>query len=121
MSVRRLDSNGDWTFGRGLANYIKRGAEIRQNVVTRIKSFKHDWFLDIEANIDWLNILSQRENQVTILREIRRVVLNTPGVKTILNLEVLEVTQRRASLLLRYTTIYDDEFLEQIGVEANAT
>ena len=39
MSVRKIDKNGDWTFGQGLGNYIKNDDEISQNVITRLKSF----------------------------------------------------------------------------------
>lgn len=117
MSVRRLDSSGDWTFGQGKANYIRRSAEIRQNVVTRIKSFANDWFLDVRANIDWFNILSQKNNQKTILAEVRRVTLNTEGVREITKLTLIQVTDRAATIELGFKTIYDDDFLETIGVD----
>ena len=46
MRVRAIDKNGDWTFGHSRNNY-KTGIEaVKQSVVTRIKSFKNDWFLD---------------------------------------------------------------------------
>ena len=49
MRVRAIDKNGDWTFGHSRNNY-KTGIEaVKQSVVTRIKSFKNDWFLDGEA------------------------------------------------------------------------
>lgn len=121
MSTRKLDSSGDWTFGQGKANYIRRNEEIKQNVVTRIKSFKFDWFLDTQANIDWFNILSQKSNQNTILREVERVVLNTDGVTEITRLEITNLVKRDATILIEFTTIYSQSFLQEIGVSLNET
>jgi capsule polysaccharide export protein KpsE/RkpR len=121
MSVRRIDSSGDWTFGQGKANYIRRDDEIRQNVVTRLKSFKFDWFLDTQANIDWFNILGQKSNQETIFREVERVVLNTFGVTEILRLELTRLTDRDATILIEFVTIYNTTFLNEIGVTLDET
>ena len=106
MRVRRLDSNGDWTFGNGQANYIKDNEAILQNVTTRLKSFKYDWFLDVEANIDWFNILGSKENKQTIIREVERVTLQTEGVTKINNIELIETGNRTAKISVNLDTIY---------------
>ena len=116
MSVRKIDANGDWTFGHGKANYVLRSNEIKQNIVTRIKSFANDWFLDMKANIDWLNILGQRSNKQTILNEISRVALDTEGVARIDTLEVTKITDRDAQILLEYTDIYNENVLLNLGL-----
>jgi uncharacterized phage protein gp47/JayE len=116
MKVRKIDSNGDWTFGQGLANYITRSAMVKQNVITRIKSFKFDWFLDINAEIDWFNILGSKNNEKIILSELERVVLATEGVRTITRLRVNSITKRDAKIELSFTTIYDQSFTETIGI-----
>ncbi|WP_373033344.1 hypothetical protein [Sulfurovum sp.] len=116
MKVRRIDANGDWTFGQGLANYIIKAPMVRQNVVTRIKSFKFDWFLDVDAEIDWFNIIGSRNNEKTILSELERVVLATTGVRTIDRLRINGITKRDASIELIFTTIYDVSFTENIGI-----
>ncbi len=114
--TRALTKTGDWTFGQSLANYLSRADMVRQNVVTRVKSFKNDWFLDVEANIDWLNILANKNNREVIRSEVERVVFSTEGVKSITRLEILEATARRATILIEFETIYDKNFNEQIGV-----
>jgi hypothetical protein len=116
MTTRRIDSNGDWTFGQGRSNYCQRSEEIIQNVITRIRSFKYDWYLDTKAEIDWINILGQLGNKDTILREIERVTLNTDGVKTINTLEIINLSKRKVTISLGFTTIYDSEFLQEIGI-----
>ncbi len=107
--VRALDSDNDWTFGSGKANYISNNAAIHQTVSTRLKSFKYDNPLDTEANIDWIGLLGTKGVQDEILNEIERVVLSTDGVTNITNLEVAANNNRAQSISVSYNTIYNDE------------
>ena len=107
MSVSRLDSNGDWTFGQGLAGYISGSDEIKQSLVTRIQSFKNDWFLDQESNIDWFNLLSNRNAEETTKAQLSKTVLDTVGVNTLDELNfVIDRENRKADIQLTYTDIY---------------
>lgn len=112
MRVRALDSNGDWTFGRGKANYLTGKDAVKQTVTTRIRSCKYDNPLNIESNIDWFGLLSTRGTQNQILNEVERVVLSTSGVTQITQLEATLSSSRVQSLQLTYDTIYDDESIE---------
>lgn len=107
MRVRRLDGQ-DWTFGRGLADYIKDDAAIAQNVKTRLQSFKNDWFIDIEAGIDWLNILGQRGTENIILNEVSRTILGTAGVIKINALDYT-IDSRRVIISASISTIFNTE------------
>lgn len=106
MKVRRLDKNNDWTFGNGKANYLKDNNAVLQNVATRLKSFKNDWFLDGEANIDWFTILGSKENKQTIINEVERVTLQTEGVTKINLIEITETEHRAAKISIVLDTIY---------------
>lgn len=116
MSVRKLNSDFDWTFGKGKAQYLTGSDEIAQNVVTRLRSFKFDWFLDTQANIDWLTILGSKNNRGIIVNEISRVTAETVGVKNILEVTIVNVTNRDAQILLRYVDIYDNEFSQELDI-----
>lgn len=117
MRVSGLDTDGDWRFGRGLVSYISNAAAVRQNVVTRLKSFASDWFLDTGANIDWIDLLGRRGTRDEILREVERVTLATDGVTTITKLEiVVKTSSREASIMLSFGTIFDVDFEEEIGI-----
>ena len=117
MRVSGLDKDGDWRFGRGLAVYISRGDAVRQNVVTRLKSFRSDFFLDIDANIDWIDLLGRRETKDEIMRAIERVTLATEGVTTITKLDIeVKTSTRNATIMLAFGTIFDDEFNEEITI-----
>lgn len=107
MQVRQLNEDQDWMFGYGKANYLKDNDAILQNVQTRLKSFKNDWFLDQDANIDWFNILGQKETKETIVKEVERVTLQTDGVTRINLIELNENKEtRNATINIDLDTIY---------------
>lgn len=110
MIVSGLDLDGDWRFGRGLAAYIRDAAAVRQNVATRLKSFASDWFLDTDANIDWIDILGRRNTRDEILRNVERVTLATEGVTTITQLGIdVKTSARTATISLSFGTIFDTD------------
>ena len=116
MSVSRLSDTGDWTFGQQLAGYIRGSEEVLQNVVTRIKSFQRDWFLDQSAEIDWFNLLSNRNTQETAEMQIASTVVNTNGVASLDELDlIIDSEKRSASVSLTYTDIYKN--VQQIVTE----
>ena len=106
MKIRRLSDDDDWTFGNGKANYLKDNDAVLQNITTRLKSFKNDWFLDSDANIDWFNILGSKENKQTIINEVERVTLQTVGVTKINLIELTETENRGAKISINLDTIY---------------
>ena len=116
MRVSGLTAAGDWTFGRGKANYKVRSEAIRQNVVTRLRSFKNDYFADVENGGDWLTLFGGRGPDSRILREIERIVLQTEGVRSIDKLEVLQKSNRNATIELRFTDLFSETFVEQVTI-----
>ena len=117
MRVRAIDKNGDWTFGHSRNNY-KTGIEaVKQNVVTRIKSFKNDWFLDGEANIDWWNILGRTSNETIIKNQVYQTVITTYGVTSIKKIEIKsDSLTRKAQIFIKIGTIYDEDVQIELGV-----
>jgi hypothetical protein len=117
MSVSKLDSQGDWTFGHQLAGYITGSEEVTQSVVTRVQSFKNDWFLDSEAEIDWFTLLSNRNTEKATKRQIERTVVNTAGVKSLDELKLeIDRENRKATIYLVYTDIFNEIQTLQAGV-----
>lgn len=118
MKVSGLDSNGDWRFGKNLAQYKKDSEAVYQNVVTRLQCFVDDWFLDIDFGIDWFFLLGNKNTQTQIEREIERVVLETQYVKSITKLEVGKPDQNRSvTIQLAITTLYKDEISDEIIIQ----
>lgn len=79
MKVRTIDSNNDWTFGKGKNNYKKDISATVQNIKTRLQSFLNDCFFDINAGVDWFTYLgSKRIDELKIA--ITTVILNSDDV-----------------------------------------
>lgn len=117
MRVSGLTSGGDWTFGRGKANYIAKAEAVRQNVQTRLRSFKNDYFADVEHGGDWFVIFGNRNNETQILREVERIVLQTEGVRSIDKLEIISRdANRHVTIELKYTDLFDQTFVEQVAL-----
>lgn len=116
MRVSGLTSDGDWQFGKGRANYLRRSEAIRQNVSTRIKSFTNDWFLDINEGVPWFDLLGNKESEKRILREIETRVLGTEGVRLIERLRLTNLTQRDATIELTIIDIFDERYDETVQI-----
>ena len=97
-------------------NYINKKEALKQNVVTRIKSCKNDWFLDSEANIGWWDILGIKQNEGIIKNQVYNTVVATYGVISIKNIDIqVDTATRKANIKIDLKTIYDDVSLE-VGV-----
>ena len=116
MIVSGLTVGGDWRFGKGRAVYLRKSDAIHQNVVTRLRSFDNDWFLDISQGLPWIDMLGTRDQEKRILREIEAVVLATEGVKRIDRLRLVSVDRDRgAKIELVATDIFDEQFTETVS------
>lgn len=115
--TRGIDSSSDWQFGNGINNYKTKDAEIAQNVVTRILSFENDWFLDESAEIDWLTLLGQKNNEKAIKQEISRVTSETYGVLRV-NEVSITVANRNASIIVQYDTINNENLTSEVLLNA---
>lgn len=84
MRYRQLSADGDYTFGQGQANFlVDTPACVAQRVLTRLKLWTGEWFVDTTEGTPWLTqILSANvKNTVPLYdRAIRNRVLQTPGV-----------------------------------------
>jgi len=118
MIVSRLDKNGDWTFGKGRANYATKSEAIGQSVVTRLRSFTDDWFADISHGIPWVELLGTKNTKARILAEIEQSILNTVGVRSIELLQLNAVdSNRAASISVRVIDIYDQRIDKTVSVQ----
>lgn len=80
QTFRNLDSDGDWTFGNGVANYIDKNAAIGLNIKTRILSWVNDCFFDLLAGIDWNSRLGNKGQRALLEADLRRIILQSDGV-----------------------------------------
>lgn len=105
MIVRALDSNNDWTFGKGLNDYKSQNAAIAQSIQTRLSCFLGDCFFDMGAGINWFSLLGSK-SQTALNLAINAVILNTEGVTSILQTTLSLNPQRTFSVIFQVQTIY---------------
>lgn len=85
MIVRALDSDGDWTFGKGRNNYLKDNAAVAQVLDLRVSMFLGDCFFALNEGIDWTNRLGSKD-ELALNLDIAARILNTPQVTGLLQL-----------------------------------
>jgi hypothetical protein len=86
MRYRKLTDKGDMIFGFGQADYyVNQPEAVAQAVLTRMKLFAGEWFLDITDGMDWHGKVLG--NRTSILRDaaIKKRILDTPGVNSIIS------------------------------------
>ena len=106
MIVRGLDSDNDWTFGSGKQNYLTDIDALKQNIVTRLKSWKGNCFFDITAGVDWNNYLDIGTKSLLDM-DIKRVILQSTGVLKIVDYSsTLDTDERNLTVSVTVQSIY---------------
>ena len=107
MQVSGLDKNLDWRFGKGRAVYKTNAKAIEQNVQTRLRSFRGDWYLDVDAGVNWIELLGNPGTEKRIIRAVESTVLQTDGVLSIQELKIIgRDSTRGVKIRIRYTDVF---------------
>ena len=107
MRVSGLDSNLDWRFGKGRAAYKRNADAIAQNILTRLRSFRGDWYLDVDAGVNWVELLGNPGTEKRIIRAVESTVLQTEGVISIQELKITgRDSTRGVKIRIRYTDVF---------------
>lgn len=121
MKVAGITSAGDWVFGSGRNSYKTNSDAIAQNVITRLRLFTDDWYLDVDSGIPWIELLGTRGNYDRIQRAIEKSVLQTDGVKSITRIEIEEDrTNRSISVILEYIDVFNVDVSEVVDVSVGS-
>lgn len=115
MKVRAIDEKGDWVFGLGVQSYKNDIQAVVQLIATHIRSWYLDCFFDMEAGIDWKNLLGNRKTEDMIKLACRREILKIPEVRTVDALWLHLDEERRVTVSYEVTTIYG-EYSESVLV-----
>jgi hypothetical protein len=96
MRYRKLDANGDYTFGQSQDNFWVNVPEaVAQAVQTGLKLFQGEWFIDTSAGVPWRqNILGKYSSNAYDMI-LKAQILNTQGVQTLNSYTSTESTQTR--------------------------
>lgn len=85
-----LDASHDLFLGSraGVAT-VSGGEAVAQRLLTRLRLFRGEWFLDVNAGTPWFQtILADRADIRSIELELKRQITETPGVVSILSFAV---------------------------------
>lgn len=115
MKFRNLDNNGDWTFGKGLNNYVERNSAIGLNIKTRILSWLGDCFFDVDAGIDWINRLGSKNQRALLELDLRNQILQAEGVTGILEFST-NLNGRNFTADYSVQTVYSKSYTDSIEV-----
>lgn len=119
MRYRALTADGDYTFGQGSANFlVDSPAAVAQLVMTRLKLWTGEWFLDITEGTPWLTeILSANIKNTIPLYDhaIRARVLETQGVVSIEDYSsTLDEVARSLTVTMTINTQYGQAPVETV-------
>ena len=110
MIYRKLDPNGDYTFGGNLSNFYQNSPEaVAQSVITRLRLWEGEWFLDIVEGTPYIGGLLGKYTLADADNLIKERILNTEGV-----VEILEYSSsfnpdlRKFSVSVTISTIYGE-------------
>lgn len=106
MKGAKLDSNLDRVFGQGYANYITGKELVKQEIVTRLRCFKNDWFLDNDKYIDWVYFFNSKNSEERLRSVMKEVIEDVYGVIRV-NSIVLSSKNRILTAEISITDIYD--------------
>jgi hypothetical protein len=103
MRVRAMTATGDMTFGQGSADFlVNSSAAVAQLVLTRLKLWTGQWFLDQSAGVPWLTQVLGTGTQPLYDSVIRATILQTPGVLGIVSYSS-SVNERTRALTVNAT------------------
>ncbi|EEV6134190.1 hypothetical protein KZ564_000082 [Escherichia coli] len=108
MRYRREDADGDYTFGSGDDTWLINSPEaVAQAVKTRFELWYGQWFLDTTEGTPWIQSVLGRQKPETYNLAIRKRILETQGVKSILSFNTtVDTTTRRVMFSAEIDTFY---------------
>lgn len=116
MKYRKLDANGDYTFGHGDADYHTDTPEgVAQAVLTRLRLRTGEWFLDTAEGTPYAPAILGKHTRQSHDFALRRRVLETAGVNEIVDYESLfDGDTRGLSVHIRTGTVYGPASLVEV-------
>lgn len=108
MRYRRLDADGDYTFGGQQADFYRDSPEaVAQAVLTRLRLSRGEWFLDITEGMPWKTDVLGKYTGSKADAAIRQCILTTPGVSELTAYSSTQNSEARTlSVQATINTIY---------------
>lgn len=116
MRYRKLDANGDYSFGQGQANFWVNTPEgVGQRVKTRLGLFTGEWFLDTTEGTPWQTSVLGKYTQSAYDKVIQDRITSTPDVLSLdAYSSTLDPNKRALTVSATITTAYGTTTIEQV-------
>lgn len=116
MRYRKLDADGDMTFGHGQQDFLRDTPDaVAQAVVTRLRLLAGEWFLDLADGTPWQAGVMGKHTQATYDPVIRRRILQTEGVTGISEYtSVFDGAARRLTVTATIDTVYGHATFQEV-------
>ncbi len=105
MFFRNLDSDNDWTFGKGLQGFARTEQAINLNIKTYLQTYLTECFFDQTTGIPWFNACGTKDQNL-ILIETRKGISQRYGVTEVLDISFTISADRAATISYQIKTIY---------------
>ena len=107
MKTRTVDTNWDWNFGKGVQNYADESLGVAYTVKMKILSWYKDCFFEMDAGIDWKNIMGSKTTKTEADTAIKEIIQTEPEILELTYFES-SVTDRVYTATIRFKTIYGE-------------
>lgn len=108
MRYRKLDENGDYSFGNSQSNFMANTPEtVGQAVLTRLNLWIGEWFADISDGTGWDTSVLGKGTESLFELTLRQRVLETPGVDRVVDFFAkFDSDVRRLTIEITIDTVY---------------
>lgn len=98
MRYRKLDKTGDMTFGSQQADFYRDSPEaVAQAILTRLRLWAGEWFIDRTEGTPYQQAILGTGTKKTIEPAMRARILDTQGVTTIEEFELIINAESRVA------------------------
>lgn len=113
MRYRKMDANGDYVFQGQSLFLINTPESVAQAILTRLKLFVGEWFLDKRVGLN-LGLILGYGTQATRDAEVQRRILQTPGVVRLKEYSSSVDADRGFHVTANVDTIYGPATIDEV-------
>ena len=116
MIYRKLDENGDYSFGGNINSFYQNDPYgVAQAVVTRLKLWENEWFLDLTNGTPYVGGVLGKYTMEVFDLNIKDRILNTEGVTEILEYSSsFDGDLRKVSISVKINTQYGTAEIKEV-------
>lgn len=116
MIYRKLDDDGDYTFGGSANSFYRNDPQgVAQSVITRLRLWENEWFLDISEGTPYLGGVMGKYTIDDVDSIIKDRIINTEGVTEITSYQSsFNPDLRKFSVSVTISTAYGEAVINEV-------